>query len=391
MIGSSNSLHIAFIVTRGDAVGGATVHVRDMARYLLDRGERATVLVGETQGNQDALREFRRFDIPCRLIPSLHRAINPAYDIAAVHALSRALGEIKPDLVSTHTAKAGLLGRIAARNAGIPAIYTPHGWAISDRISKTSGRVFRIAERLAAPLARKIVNVCEAEKRLAQTHRIADAEKLVVIHNGVRDIPSALRASPSGSHYAAPRLIMVARFEAPKDHQLLLHALASLCSFDWQLELAGSGPLEPDTRALARRLGLAARVHFSGHTINAAENLSRAQIFVLASNSEGLPRSILEAMRAGLPVVASDVGGVSEAVIHRETGFVAPRGNAEALTKALALLIVSPALRAQFGAAGRERYERRFTFDQMVRKTVDLYRQVLNRTAAPLVASAGRF
>ena len=101
-------LHIAFVITRGDAVGGATVHVRDMARYLLDRGDRATVLVGEAHGgNQEALDELRRYEIPCCKIPSLRRAIDPAHDIVAVTELVRALRKIKPDLVSTHTAKPG--------------------------------------------------------------------------------------------------------------------------------------------------------------------------------------------------------------------------------------------------------------------------------------------
>src|ERR1019366_6441202 len=108
-------------------------------------------------------------------------------DLAAVVELKRALRRIQPDLVSTHTAKAGLLGRLAARAAGIPVIFTPHGWAISDRISATGCRVFRLAERWAAPLAHTLVNVCEAEKNLAIKHRIAPSNKLAVIHNGVRD------------------------------------------------------------------------------------------------------------------------------------------------------------------------------------------------------------
>ena len=373
-------MHIAFAITRGDAVGGATVHVRDMARYLLDRGDRATVLVGEAHGgNQEALDELRRYEIPCCRIPSLRRAIDPAHDIVAVTELVRALRKIKPDLVSTHTAKAGLLGRIAARAAGIPVIFTPHGWTISDRISTAGGRVFRLAERLAAPLAHTIVNVCEAEKNLAQKHRIAPPRKLAVIHNGVRDIPAVQRADAS---IDPPRLIMVARFEAPKDHELLLHALAPLRDFNWRMDLVGSGPREAAVRSLANQLRLDDRIHFIGHSTDTAGSLGRSQIFVLTSKSEGFPRSILEAMRAGLPVVASDAGGVSEAVAHRETGFVVPRNDAASLTRALATLIVRPDLRKTFGSAGRLRYELNFTFDRMARQTLALYHRVLNRKPA---------
>jgi glycosyltransferase involved in cell wall biosynthesis len=387
-------MHIAFVITRGDAVGGATVHVRDMARYLMDRGSRATVLIGGSPAENpsssadEAIAELRRYDIPCLPIASLRRAIHPVHDIAAVGKLASALGRIKPDLVSTHTAKAGILGRFAARAAGLPVIFTPHGWAITDRISATSGRLFRLAERFAAPLAHTIVNVCEAERQLASEFRIAPPHKLAVIHNGVRDIPVALRARPAMD---PPRLVMVARFEAPKDHGLLLHALAPLCTFDWQLEFVGNGPREGEARALANELGLASRVHFTGHATNTAESLSRAQIFVLASKSEGFPRSILEAMRAGLPVVTSDVGGASEAVADRETGFVVPRGDATSMTKALANLIMRPNLRQELGHAGRLRYEANFTFEQMAGTTMALYQKILNREPAQIAVPAGSF
>lgn len=381
--------HIAFVITRGDAVGGATVHVRDMARYLLDRGDRATVLVGAAKaGNDAAVMELRRYDIPCVPISSLQRAIHPVHDITAVSELVRGLRTLKPDLVSTHTAKAGLLGRIAARAVGIPAIFTPHGWAINDRISAASGRIFRFAERRAAPMAHTIVNVCEAERQLALAHRIAPLHKLAVIHNGVRDVPASLRADASVD---PPRLIMVARFEAPKDHELVLRALLPLGAFDWQMEFVGDGPLMDSTRALAIESGLGSRIHFTGHSSSTAERLSKSQIFVLASRSEGFPRSILEAMRAGLPVVASDVGGVSEAVAHRQTGFVVGRGDAASLTQSLASLITRADLRREFGRAGRLRYELNFTFGQMAAKTMAVYDHVLNRETTDIPVPAGSF
>jgi glycosyltransferase involved in cell wall biosynthesis len=382
-------IHVAFVITRGDAVGGATVHVRDMARYLLDRGDRATVLVGGAKsGSDDAIAELLRHGIPCVPIAMLQRAIHPVRDIAAVSELVRALRTLNPDLVSTHTAKAGLLGRIAARAAGIPAIFTPHGWAITDRISAASGRIFRFAERCAAPMAHTIVNVCEAERQLASAHQIAPWHKLAVIPNGVRDVPTALRANASAD---PARLIMVARFEAPKDHELVLRALIPLGAFNWQMEFVGDGPLMESTRALAIESGLGSRVQFTGHSSNTAERLSKSQIFVLASRSEGFPRSILEAMRAGLPVVASDVGGVAEAVTHRQTGFVVRHGDVASFTQALASLITRGDLRRDFGRAGRLRYEQNFTFDQMAAKTIALYGRVLSRETVDIPVPAGSF
>jgi glycosyltransferase involved in cell wall biosynthesis len=380
-------MHVAFIVTRGDAVGGATVHVRDLARYLMDHGHRATVLIGAAPSG-DAIAEMRRYQIPCAPIQSLRRSIHALHDLSAVGEIKRALQRVQPDLVSTHTAKAGILGRLAARAAGIPALFTPHGWAITDRISAAGGRIFRLAERVAAPMAHTIVNVCEAERQLAMDHAIAGSEKLAVIHNGVRDIATSLLARPS---IDPPRLTMVARFEAPKDHELLLRALVPLRQFDWKLDFIGNGPLEDSIRTFAIDLGLLPRIHFAGHSVNTAEHLSQSQIFVLTSKSEGFPRSILEAMRAGLPVIASDVGGVREAVADRVTGLVVPRGEVTGLTGALSTLILSPTLRRAYGRAGRLRYEQNFTFDLMAAKTMALYETVLNRSGVRDAIPAGSF
>lgn len=374
-------MHIAFLITRGDAVGGATVHVRDMARALREHGHQASVLIG---GDGEAVHEISRHSIPCRTLSQLTRSIHPVRDLAALAQVLHALRDLRPDLVSTHTAKAGWLGRLASRIAGTPAIFTPHGWAISDRISPAKGQFFRLAERAAAPLAQAIVNVCEAEKQLAERHRIAPPGKLVVIHNGVRDVPPSLRADPRSD---PPRFIMVARCEPPKDHETVLRAFAQMRSAAWRLELVGGGPGEPAIRSLVRHLSLEGRVDFTPSSAIVSERLAASQVFVLSSRSEGFPRSILEAMRAGLPVVASDVGGVSEAVVHGQTGMVVPRQDPQALSSALLALEASPALRARLGAAGRRRYENLFTFDRMFEQTLCLYRQVLGATHVKPVAA----
>jgi glycosyltransferase involved in cell wall biosynthesis len=377
-------VHIVFIITRGDAVGGATIHVRDMARGLLADGAQATILVG---GAGEALDEFARSGVPCRSLPSLRRSINPFFDAAALAEIVAHLRELKPDLVSTHTAKASWLGRVACRMLGVPALFTPHGWTISDRISSASGRVFRLAERVAAPLAASIVNVCDAEKRLAERHGIAPSSKLAVIHNGVSDVSPALRANPA---LDPPRIVMVARFEPPKDHAILLRALAGLQDCPWELELIGAGPGVDEARRQAASLGIENRILFPGAARDVAERLSEAQMFVLTSRSEGFPRSILEAMRAGLPVVASDVGGIAEAVLHGETGLVVDRDNPDQLSGALRTLLENPQMRRRFGRAGRRRYEFNFTFEQMYGKTKALYREILQTTENAVTVGGSR-
>ncbi len=367
-------MKIAYVITRADAVGGASIHVRDMSAEMLSHGHEVTVFLG---GEGPVTEQLKCAGVPFQPLRFLLRAVNPVLDRKAFHELSQRLAEYRPDLVSTHTAKAGWIGRAACARLGVPALYTAHGWPFADRMGLARGLLFGAAERFAAKWAAAIVCVSEYERALALRWRIAGPEKLHVIHNGVRDVSNSLRACP-GSRPV--RIVSVARLEPPKDHRTLLQALASLRSEEWELELVGGGPLEPDARALAASLGIAGRVRWAGYQADPSAALARAQIFVLSSLSEGFPRSILEAMRAGLPVVASDAGGVSEAVVNKVNGYVVPRQDPVSLADALVNLMKSDSERQRLGAATRRIYEEQFRFERMFEKTSALYGTVRNNT-----------
>src|SRR5690606_28710222 len=157
---------------------------------------------------------------------------------------------------------------------------------------------------------------------------------------------------------------------APKDHASLLRALASLKELEWTAEFVGDGPLRPGAEYLAARLGIADRVQFSGARRDVAERLATAQAFVLTSHWEGFPITIVEAMRAGLPVVASNVGGVSEAVEDGLSGFTVPPADPETLAGRLRTILADSALRRTMGGRGRRRYEADFTLTRMVDRTL---------------------
>ena len=252
-------MKIAYVVTRTDAVGGASIHVRDLARAMLDRGHEVVALAGGSGPVRDLI---EREAVPFRSLKHLHRGVNPVADFRATRELAAVLRDLQPDLVSAHTAKAGWIGRAAGRRTGRPVIYTPHGWTIGDRISPKQGVFFRLAERAASRWGPAIVCVCEQERLLALEHGIAPAEKLYVVHNGVRDVPPDMRADPE---LQPARIISVARLEPPKDQITLVHALAALSSLEWQLDLVGDGPRETKIRHLVRELGIADRVHFLGY------------------------------------------------------------------------------------------------------------------------------
>lgn len=372
-------LNIVQVVTRTDAIGGAQVHVRDLALGLLRDGHQVTVLAG---GRGPFVDELAAHNIPYISLEHLVRPIRVRTDFRALVELISVLKSIRPDLVATHSSKAGWLGRLAASTLGLPSVFTAHGWAFTEGIPERKRRLFALAERMASRFADRIITVSEFDRLLALRSRVAPEDKLITIHNGIPDVQQGLVARPEVS---PPRIIMVARFDKQKDHATLLHALQRLAELPWSLELVGDGPSRQGIEGLASRLGIAPRVHFTGVSRDVAERLAGAQLFVLVSNWEGFPITILEGMRAGLPVIASDVGGVREAVVDGATGFLVPRGDVDTLAAKLKNLISDPQLRRRMGDLGRQRFRAEFTFDRMYSKTIHVYKQVVAQRGRGLV------
>jgi glycosyltransferase involved in cell wall biosynthesis len=363
-------MKLVYLITRSEPFGGAQVHVRDLARAFRDRRHEVHVLVGS-----DGLltEELRASGIPVTTLRHLVRPLDARKDSRAFLEVRAALKALQPNLVATHSSKAGWIGRAAARSLGMPVVFTAHGWAFTDGVPAVKRTVYWLAERLAGPLASRVITVSEHDRELAIRLRVLPAHKVVTVHNGMPDVPSLPLAQPSCENV---RMTMVARFQEQKDHALLLTALSGLRDRPWQLELIGDGPLQPAVEEQARRLGLDRQVQFLGVRRDVAERLARSQLFVLATRWEGFPYTTLEAMRAGLPVIASDVGGVREAVAHGETGFLVPRGDVEALRRRLSELLAAPELRRRLGAAGRRSFETTFTFERMIDKTAAVYQAV---------------
>lgn len=362
-------MKIAFVSTRSDTIGGSNIHIRDLALRLRDDGHDVHVLGGQTGLFSD---DLERYDIPYTPLKYLVRDIRPFVDIRAAAELRRHLRALKPDLLSLHTAKAGAVGRFAAVGLKIPVLYTPHGWTFADGVPGKQVVIYETVERMLAPLSARIITVCENDRELAAGKRVG-TKRLVTIHNGMPDTDVPL-AEPATSPV---RLLMVARFEEQKDHRTLIEALATLSDLDWTLDLAGGGPLQDEITALVAEHGLQDKVSFLGHRNDIAELMSRSQAFVLITHWEGFPRSILEAMRAGLPVVATDVAGVPEAVEESITGLLTERADVTQVSQKLRLLIEEPELRERLGRMGRQRYVERFTFESMYQKTTKIYREVL--------------
>lgn len=369
------AMRIAYILTKSSPLGGAQVHVRDLAQYMKSLGHEVHIVVGgQTLRDSGLASQFAAAGISTGEVVSLRNTATPLHDAIALHQVRKELAAFRPDLVATHSSKAGVLGRAAARSLRIPVTFTVHGWAFTEGVPRRQAFVYRLIETLMSRFTDRIIAVSDADRDLAIGLGVARPERITTIHNGVHDVPVRLRATPGVD---SNRLVKVARFDKQKDHRTLLLALHGLKDLPWTLDLIGDGPQLNGIRMLTRDLRLENRVRLLGQCNDVAERLATYQCALLISNWEGLPLSILEAMRAGLPVISSDVGGCREAVSHGESGFLVPRGDVRGLQYQLRRVLCDPSLRSNLGANGRRIFEERFQVEQMMDKTVSLYKGLL--------------
>ena len=297
-----------------------------------------------------------------------HRHPAPG-DVRSWLTLERLAG--RANVVHVHSAKAGFLGRLAAFTRGKRAAcaFTPHGWSFWAA-DGAEAALYRRLERLAAHWCGAIVALSDDERSAGLQAGIGRPEQYRVIPNGVSLERFALPRAP-----VRGRILMVGRLAPPKRPDLALRALALV----WErvpeahLHFVGDGPLRGDSERLAAELGLGEAVSFLGVRDDVPQLLAEAECALLASDYEGCPLAVIEALAAGVPVVATDAGGVRELV--GGTGAVtAPE--AGALAAALEDVLSSPERAAEKGAEGRREAESRLSIDHMVGKLVELYDQL---------------
>jgi len=358
------------LVTGSPCFGGAEAHVRDLTLGLISRGHNCSVIVGAPEGLFH--RQLQAKGVPIIIIPPLQKPLHPVRDMESLLRLISVLRRLKPDILATHTAKAGFIGRFAAKIMGIPCVFTPHGQSF---VNRTHGHVIKhrlFLELLALKCGATTIAVSESERQLALAHLRIDRARITVIHHGIPDCTPERRGGDG-----RVRLTMVARFDQSKDHYTLLRALSILNQLPWELRLAGSGPLLQTVKRFAQECRISSCVRFLGECSDVSALLADTDVFVLISNSEAFPISILEAMRAALPVVATDTGGVCEEVMDGENGFLVAPANIATLAEKLSVLIKSPELRLKMGDSSRQRFLRNYEWNHMLDQTEALYAGLL--------------
>ena len=372
-------MRILYLITRAE-LGGAQVHLLQLVRAGVAENE----LIVATGEEGVLCEQARASGAKVIVLRHLRHDPHPWHDIAGLLEIARVIRRERPEIVHAHSGKAGLLGRIAARLCGVPAVYTAHGFAFAEGAPTAKRLVAWMGEWLAARTGATTIAVSEGECRLAIRHSISSSSSMVVVHNGCETFERTARPETQ-----PPVLIMVARFARPKRQDILLRAFSKL-SQAAQLWFVGDGPDLENARFLACELGIESRVVFWGARTNVPQLLEQAQIAVLLSDHEGFGLSLIEAMSAGLPVVASDVGGMREVVLPNESGYLVRNEDETPLVEALERLVNDPALRKRMGAAGRYRQITCFGAERMLSETTRVYGEVIGRGTTERVRRCAR-
>lgn len=364
-------MKIVQIITLSEPFGGAQMVLYNIVERLRHKHE-IFLIIGE-EGR--LTNELRKIGINCIIVESLQRKISISKDIKAYFEIKEILQKINPDIVSSHSSKAGLLARIVCHTLKLPNVFTAHGWSFTPGVSRKSRIIFLFLEKIAGFFTDHIITVSEFDKQLASINRIVKPEKIKVIHNGAPDLYS-FKAKDNNHNIKG---VMVARFQFQKDHSTLFMALSILKEKKIHIDLIGDGPKENEMKALAKQLDIENMLTFHGTRQDVPNFLNSADFFLLITNFEGLPLSICEAMSCGLPIVASDVGGIKEMVNHSENGYLIPRGSVSCLAESLDKLISNPLEREKMSKKSRSIYEEKFSIDQMVALTESYYYSILKK------------
>jgi len=357
-------------MTKVKGIGGCEQHLLALLPALRARGVDARFL--SLDAGDDSERFHRALDD--RDIPWQRVACGADVSALLAGRLLRTLRAERPDLVHTHMVHADAYGSFAAHVLRKPFVSTRHN---DDRYLLGP---FRYVDRALMHGVRKIVAISDAVREF-HIHSGLPAERLVTIHYGLDAspaTPSEVTPEQAGIPVGAPLVLAIGRLIAQKDHATLLAAFARLREVqpDAHLAILGWGPLEQATRERAAALGLDSHVFIPGR-VEPRDWLARANVFAHTSRWEGFGIVILEAMLAGLPVVATGVSAVPEIVADALTGYLVPAGDPTAVAGRLAELLADPPRARMLGQTGRARALAEFSIARMAGRTIDLYEEVL--------------
>lgn len=351
---ASRPIRVMRIIARLN-VGGPALHVTLLTERLAPPEFESTLVcgrIGPGEGDMAYLAEER--GIAPVIVPELGRELHPLRDLVTLVRLWRLMRRLKPDVVHTHTAKAGFVGRWAAWLARVPVrVHTFHGHVFHGYFGAAKTRLFLALERLTARLTDRLITISPALRdELAGVYRIAPAEKFAVVPLGLELAPYAAMPRGMGTLRAAhlippsaPLIGIVGRLVPIKNHALFLEMASRVLQSqpDAYFLIVGDGEDRAALETLADRLGLRKRVVFTGWMRDLTPVFSDLDLLVLSSDNEGTPTAIMQALAAGVPVVSTTVGGVPDLLRDGAWGRLVPPGDADQLAEAVLAALRDPA------------------------------------------------
>ncbi len=383
-------MRVAHIITRM-IVGGAQENtLYNCIDLIQDFQDEVLLITGPTLGPEGRLLEQGRADgVPVQMIESLKRNLHPLRDYQALNDLKRTLLSFKPDVVHTHSAKAGILGRAAAWSVNIPAIiHTVHGAPFHPYQPRVTRAFYRACEKWAAVRCHHMISVSDAMTDLMVKAGVAPRDKFTTIYSGM-DVQPFLDSEQYRMDmrrklgFSDDQVVIgkVARLFELKGHEYLIAAAAEVVRQQPQVRflLVGDGILRRSLDRQIERLGLSAYFHFTGLVPpeEIPQYLSAMDILVHTSLREGLARTLPQALIAGKPIISYDIDGAREVCLHEQTGILLPPKSIGPLAEAIIRLASQPELGKDWGRAGRAKFSEQFRHQYMSARVREVYGNVL--------------
>lgn len=361
---TSHTPLICLVSTNAD-LAGAPLHVARIVEGLRDRFH-FVVVFGE---HGPVAQRLHDLGVNVHIIETMRSEINPIKDIATIVSLTRLIRRLRPDVVHAHSTKAGMVARIAAALCGAPVIFSVHGWGWRG-LSYTKNKIITAIEWLLYRTIPKstLLFVSESVRKEGSKYIGLPDRAGIVVHNGVRDL-----YRPNFRDRRSNVFLMAARVDRLKDHETICKAF-NLLDHEAQLWLCGKGTEQQSFQNKVKQYCSTnfSRIRFLGEQNDMQSLYDQASVYCLISNFEALPLSIIEAMSSRLPVIASDVGGVSELITHGVNGLLVPKGDVNAVMVAMETLKDS-SVRATMSLNARHRYETHFSDTKMLRRLEEIY------------------
>jgi glycosyltransferase involved in cell wall biosynthesis len=369
-------------------VGGAQENTMFTAALLNKERYKAEILSGPQTGSEGSLiDEVRANGVPLTIMPDLLRQVSPWRDFRALTGMARFIRKADYSIVHTHSSKAGILGRLAARIAGVPIIvHTVHGWSFHDYMPSAMCAFYKLLERWMASFTDAIIVVTGRDIQKGQQAHIGKDEQYHLIRSAIplEDFdPARTKCQATRQELGIPMEAVVVgnvgRFSEQKNPLDWVRVAGIIGRSDPRLHflLVGDGPLRPQVETQLQEEGIRDRTIVTGLRRDVSNLMSAMDIFMLSSLWEGLPRVIPQAMAMGLPVVANQADGTDDAIHDGENGYLCSPGEIEMMAERCQDLICDPLKRLEMGKRGRAYAKKEFDLRRMIDQIEALYEQLL--------------